>query len=117
LGGHFPDFAYGIALDSSRNAYVTGYTKSTNFPTNHPLQPAHAFDAFVTKLSPTGSALVYSTYVGGSNGSDIGYGIAVDSTGNAYVTGYTHSTNFPTKNPFQGANAGGYDAFVTKISP
>jgi hypothetical protein len=117
LGGGFPDFAYGIALDSSRNAYVTGYTKSTNFPTNHPLQPAHAFDAFVTTLSPTGSALVYSTYLGGSNSSDIGYGIAVDSTGNAYVTGYTHSTNFPTKNPFQGANAGGYDAFVTKISP
>ena len=117
LGGGFPDYAYGIALDSSRNAYVTGYTKSTNFPTNHPFQPNHAFDAFVAKLSPTGSALVYSSYLGGSNSSEIGYGIAVDSTRNAYVTGYTHSTDFPTKNPFQGANAGSYDAFVTKISP
>jgi hypothetical protein len=117
LGGGFPDYAYGIALDSSRNAYVTGYTKSTNFPTNHPFQPNHAFDAFVAKLSPTGSTLVYSSYLGGSSSSEIGYGIAVDSARNAYVTGYTHSTNFPTKNPFQGANAGGYDAFVTKISP
>jgi hypothetical protein len=117
LGGGFPDYAYGIALDSSRNAYVTGYTKSTNFPTKNPFLPAHAFDAFVTKLSPTGSALVYSSYLGGSSGGGAAYGIAVDSARNAYVTGSTKSTNFPTKNPFQGANAGGYDAFVTKISP
>jgi hypothetical protein len=117
LGSNGVDYAYSIALDSSRNAYVTGYTKSTNFPTKNPFQPAHAFDAFVTKLSPTGSALVYSTYLGGSNGSDIGYGIAVDSAHNAYVTGSTGSANFPTKNPFQGSYAGNYDAFVTKISP
>ncbi len=117
LGGNSVDAAYGIALDSAGNAYVTGYTHSTTFPTKNPFQPAHAFDAFVTKLSPTGSALVYSTYLGGSNGSDIGYGIAVDSTGHAYVSGQTNSTNFPTKNPFQAANAGNYDAFVTKLSP
>jgi hypothetical protein len=117
LGGSGVDNAYGIALDSARNVYVTGYTKSTNFPTKNPFQPAHALDAFVTKLSPTGSALVYSTYLGGSNGSDIGYGIAVDSARNAYVSGQTTSTNFPTKNPFQAANAGHTDAFVTKISP
>ena len=73
--------AYGIAVDASGNAYVTGYTDSTNFPTNHPLQATHggSDDAFVAKLNATGTALVYSTYLGGSNGSDIGYGIAVDS--------------------------------------
>ena len=79
---------YGIAVDSSGNAYVTGSTCSTDFPTMNPLQPANGGgdDAFVTKLNPTGSALVYSTYLGGS-GSDVGNGIAVDSSGNAYVTG------------------------------
>ena len=77
---------------------------------------AAADDAFVTELNPTGSALVYSTYLGGS-GTDAGYGIAVDSSGNAYVTGYTGSTNFPTMNPLQPAYGGGqYDAFVAKIN-
>src|SRR4029077_13158286 len=82
------------------------------------LQAANAgvSDAFVTKLSPTGSALVYSTYLGGS-GNDGAAGIALDSARNAYVTGNTFSTNFPTKNPLQAANAGGYDAFVAKIGP
>ena len=118
LGGSGDDSAYGIALDSARNAYVTGQTFSTNFPTKNPFQGANAgnSDAFVTKLSPTGSALVYSSYLGGS-GFDVAYGIAVDSARNAYVTGLTISTNFPTKNPFQGANAGSWDAFVTKLSP
>ena len=66
----------------------------------------HIGDAFVTKFNPTGSALVYSTYLGGS-GDDQGYGIAVDSSGNAYVTGLTSSTDFPTMNPLQPANGGG----------
>ena len=118
LGGSSIDTAYGIAVDSAGNAYVTGYTFSTNLPTKNPFQKAKAgnYDAFVTKLSPTGSALVYSTYLGGS-GTDYAYGIALDSARNAYVTGTTKSTNFPTKNPFQRTYAGSNDAFVTKISP
>jgi Beta-propeller repeat/Abnormal spindle-like microcephaly-assoc'd, ASPM-SPD-2-Hydin len=118
LGGSGADLGYGIAVDSSGNAYVTGTTSSTNFPTMNPLQPANGGgqDVFVSELNPTGSALVYSTYLGGSGG-DLGYGIAVDSSGNAYVTGTTSSTNFPTMNPLQPAKNGrGQDAFVTKIA-
>ncbi len=120
LGGSGVDIGFGIAVDSSGNAYVTGVTVSTNFPTT-----TGAFrttlgggfsPAFVTKLNPTGSALVYSTYLGGSGG-DLGVGIAVDSSGNAYVTGDTGSTNFPTTNPFQATNGGGADAFLAKINP
>jgi len=122
LGGNDLDQGRGIAVDAAGNAYVAGYTQSTNFPTTSGVfQPAPAgglTDAFVTKLNPTGSApLVYSTYLGGSSG-DAGFGIAVDSIGNAYVTGYTHSTNFPTTaGAIQSANQGGYDAFVTALNP
>ncbi len=118
LGGAANDYGSAIVVDSAGNAYVTGSTNSVGFPTVNALQPTNAggFDAFVSKISPTGSALVYSTYLGGS-GIDQGYGIAVDSAGNAYVTGITNSTDFPTENPLQPANAGGYDAFVFKISP
>ena len=90
--------AVDIAVDGAGSAYVTGYTASTDFPTTAgAAQTTHAgeFDAFVTKLDATGSGLVYSTYLGG-NSSDIGYGIAVDGAGSAYVTGGTLSTNFPT---------------------
>jgi Beta-propeller repeat len=95
---------------------VFGNTTSANFPTVNPLQPALGgnYDAFVAKLNPSGSALVYSTYFGGS-GNDTGYGIASDSVGNAYVTGTTYSTNFPTVNPLQPALSGTTDAFVAKI--
>ena len=94
--------AHAIAVDSSGNAYITGFTASSNFPTKGPVQPSNAGgdDVFVTKLNPTGTALVYSTYLGGSN-SDVGNGIAVDSAGNAYVTGSTTSANFPTTSPLQ----------------
>ena len=95
-------------MDAAGNAYVTGSTDSTNFPTANPLQATswrRQQDAFVTKLNPAGSALVYSTYLGGS-GDDEGYGIAVDAAGNAYVTGYTDSTNFPTANPLQATYGG-----------
>ena len=97
---------------------MTGFTGSTNFPTT-----AGAFqttggatvDAFVTKLNPTGSLLVYSTYLGGS-GVDDGLGITVDARGNAYVTGFTGSTNFPTTaGAFQTTGGGREDAFVAKI--
>jgi hypothetical protein len=119
LGGSGGDAGQGIAVDSLGNAYVTGWTASTNFPTMNPLQPANAgggADAFVTKLNPAGSALVYSTYLGGS-GTDFAVGIAVDSVGNAYVTGFTASTNFPTMSPLQPSFGGGYyDAFVAKLN-
>jgi hypothetical protein len=117
LGGNDLDEGYGIAIDSAGNAYVTGLTYSTDFPTKIPLQPANggSSDAFVAKLNPTGSALVYSTYLGGS-GFEIGQGIAVDSAGNAYVIGTTTSTDFPTKNPLQPTNRGTINAFVTKVN-
>ena len=106
----------GIAVDSSGSAYLTGYTDSTNFPTASPFQASYGGgrDAFVTKLNPAGSALTYSSYLGGG-ADDEGRGIAVDSAGNAYLTGFTSSTNFPTASPFQASSGGGFDAFVTKI--
>jgi len=117
LGGSGEDYGFGIAVDSTGSAYVTGITYSYNFPTASPLQATNGsgIDAFVAKLNAAGSALVYSTYLGGS-GSDGGFGIAVDSAGNAYVTGYTTSTNFPTASPLQAANGGGNDAFVAKLN-
>jgi hypothetical protein len=108
----------GIAVDSADNAYVTGITLSTNFPTSNPLQPTNhgVSDAFVAELDPTGATLLYSTYLGGSS-NDYGQGIAVDSAGIAHVTGYTFSTDFPTSNPLQPTNHGRLDAFVAKIAP
>ncbi len=114
LGGSGSDRGSDIAVDAQGNASITGGTGSTNFPTKNPLQATFG-GAFVTKLNATGDALLYSTYLGGG-GFDNGNGIAVDSQGNAYVTGYTASTNFPTKNPLQGTNGGGKDAFIAKIS-
>lgn len=117
LGGSSFDFAYGIDADALGNAYVTGETGSINFPTANPLQPAGggSRDAFVSKFNNTGSALVYSTYLGGSQ-SEKGWGIAADDSGNAYVTGYTTSTDFPTANPLQPTPGGGGDAFVSKLN-
>jgi hypothetical protein len=117
LGGVGHDIGYHIAVDSVGDAYVVGFTLSTDFPTRNPLQPANGggYDVFVSKINPAGSALVYSTYLGGS-GDDGGYGIAVDSADNAYLTGSTLSTDFPTKNPLQAAYGGISDAFVAKIN-
>jgi hypothetical protein len=83
----------------------------------NPVQASNggSFDAFVTKISPDGQSLIYSTYLGGSD-FDEGAGIAVDSSGSAYVTGFARSSNFPTTNPFQAGNGGGFDAFIAKIS-
>jgi hypothetical protein len=117
--GSFDQEAHGIAVDSAGNAYVTGWTSCSDFPTMNPLQAAYGGgpeDAFVAKLNPTGSALVYSTFLGGSD-YDFGTGIALDSAGNAYVIGRTYSTDFPTKNPLQAASAGPADAFVAKLNP
>jgi len=141
LSGSGDDLAFGIAVDRDGNAYVTGRTTSPNFPTANAFQPAYNgnFDAFVTKLDPQGSGLVYSTYLGAWS-TDIGSGIAVDRNGNAYVTGWTFSTGpngpdylgrvfppFPTTaGAFQPACAplasdplmcsGGSEAFVTKLT-
>src|SRR3989442_871756 len=103
-----------LAVHSLGTTYLTGLTFSTNFPTANPFQAANAADAFLTKLNAAGNALVYSTYLGGSN-TDEGFGIAVDSLGSAYLTGVTVSTNFPTAHPIQ-ANGGGVEAFVTKVN-
>jgi hypothetical protein len=120
LGGNGDDVAYGLAVDAAGDAYIAGATDSANFPyTNAIVKGAYTgtnvnnvyygtnvsgkvdqyagtylSDAFVAELNPSGSNLIYSTYLGG-NGADAAYGVAVDSAGNAYVTGFTYSTNFP----------------------
>jgi Big-like domain-containing protein/beta-propeller repeat-containing protein len=120
VGGSGFEVGYGIAVDASGAAYVTGQTDSTNFPTTpgaFQTTSGGGYDAFVTKLNPAGSALVYSTFLGGSS-TDVGQGIAMDGLGDAYVTGATDSTNFPTTpGAFQTTLGGGYDALVTKLNP
>jgi hypothetical protein len=122
LGGTLRDNPWGIAVDSSGNAYVVGGTTSANFPTLAPLQPGFGGksyynfgDAFITKINAAGSALVYSTFLGGL-ADDEASAVAVDADGNAYVTGSTFSDNFPTANPFQPKRAGESDAFVSKLN-
>jgi len=116
------DFANGLAVDGAGSAYVTGETDSTDFPiTSNAFQKVNKIDgnttAFVTKLNPTGSGLVYSTYLGGSE-YDLASGIAVDPSGNAYVAGQTASTDFPiTPDAYQPENGGTYNAFFTKLDP
>lgn len=113
---HLNTLGPAIAVDSCGNAYVTGWTFSSDFPTENPYQTAQGnWDAFVTKLSVSGSNLIYSTYLGGES-YDYGFDIAVDGSGNAYVTGRTESSNFPTQNPYQMSSQGDVDVFVTKLS-
>jgi hypothetical protein len=114
------DFYSSIAVDSSGNAYVTGFTSSSDYPiTPSAFQTSNHggfYDAFVTKLNSSGSALIYSTYLGGT-ADEGGLGIALDGDGRAIVTGYTHSPDFPTTpNAAQPTIGGGYDAFVTKLN-
>ncbi|MHC4955292.1 MAG: DUF7948 domain-containing protein [Planctomycetota bacterium] len=192
LGGTENDSGNGIALDAAGNVYVAGFTESTDFPVQSPLQPAISgtHDGFLAKINPAGTMLVYSTYIGGTGGGDVqglavaaggaafltgstdstdlpgastspiqptfgglgtifgfpfgdafvvkvnaagtaidyatylggsnadlGSRIAVDAFGNAYVTGFTNSTDFPTQDPTQAANPGGdFTAFVTKVN-
>lgn len=119
LGGSAEDFGNSIAVDDAGNAYVTGYTYSTNFPVvgaaqSNPGGTNSFYDAFVTKLNAEGSALIYSTYFGGDR-DDIANSIAVDSIGNAYLTGQSQSSNFPTTaNAFRRTSTMP-DAFVTKL--
>ena len=118
LGGSVEDLANGVAADSSGNAYVTGTTYSDDFPTLNPFQATNKSQSgtvFVTEFNATGTALVYSTYLGGS-GSDSGDAIAIDSSGNAYITGQACSSDFPTALPLQAALKGACDGFVAKLN-
>ncbi|MCX8090075.1 MAG: SBBP repeat-containing protein [Verrucomicrobiae bacterium] len=127
LGGSGDDAALGLAVSADGRAFLTGFTTSTNFPIANALRPAisgskdpvfgvYPMDGFVTALSSNGASLLFSTYLGG-NSHDEGIGIALDPTGNIYVTGFTDSTNFPTAGSTRTNYAGGRDAFVTKLAP
>lgn len=122
LGGSTDNYGLGIAVDAAGSAYATGFTYSSNFPgtagSSIQRTSGGSMDVFVTKLNPTGTAIAYSTYLGG-NGSDVGYGIAVDAAGSAYVTGTTGSLNFPgTASSLIQSTMGSFDtAFVTKLNP
>ncbi|MFW9914323.1 MAG: SBBP repeat-containing protein [Candidatus Thorarchaeota archaeon] len=123
VGGSYHDRGWGIAVDNAGNAYVAGDTKSTDFPTVNPYNvtgdgSTSYFDVTVFKLSADGGSLLYSTYVGGTR-DDYGEGIAVDTSGNAYVTGSTYSTDFPVVNAYNATGDGSTsyrDAFVLKLS-
>jgi hypothetical protein len=129
LGGSGLDVVQAVAVDGAGNIYVAGYTNSADFPLAGAAQPALGGgtcgtsadpfpcpDAFVAKFDPTGTILIYATYLGGS-GEDYGVALAVDpATGEAYVAGHTNSHDFPVVGAFQVASGGGVDAFVAKIS-
>jgi hypothetical protein len=124
LGGGGTEVGVAIALDGSKNVYVTGQTSSTDFPTASPTQASSGggLDAFVSEFSPSGGAPVFSTYLGGSGSEDfpgagVLGGIAVDGSNNIVVVGDTDSPNFPTTSPHQAMIGGGIDAFITKYSP
>ncbi len=122
-GGSNIDDALAIAADSAGDAFITGLTQSSDFPTaGTPYQSSPGAEAqqnaFAVELNPTGSSAIYGTYLGGS-GTDLGLGIALDSStpANIYITGQTSSSNFPTVNPTQAALSGTTDAFVSVLSP
>jgi len=121
LGGSGSDQASGAAVDAAGNVFVTGVATSADFPLANALQttPGGGLDAFVTKLNATGSAIIFSSYLGGSS-DDQGAGIALDRGGNAYLTGSTLSGNFPTSNSVQGSCSscatGSADVFVVELS-
>ncbi|MFX0062462.1 MAG: SBBP repeat-containing protein, partial [Candidatus Hermodarchaeota archaeon] len=118
LGDTGDESGLDIALDGDMNSYITGFTNSSEFPTQNAYQTylRGSSDAFVTKLNATGDGLFFSTYLGGSD-TDTGRGIVVDEGRNSYVTGDTYSTDFHVANPYQSANAGSFDAFLTKLKP
>ncbi|MEE8311153.1 MAG: SBBP repeat-containing protein, partial [Candidatus Binatia bacterium] len=116
LGGANTDTAHDVAVDASGNAHIVGTTRSTDFPTERPLQAslAGANDVFISKLSAAGSTLLYSTYLGGAV-DDQGRGVATGAEGVTYITGFSTSTGFPTANAFQAAAPGSIDAIVARI--
>jgi uncharacterized repeat protein (TIGR01451 family) len=117
LGGALADAGTDIAVDTAGNAYITGYTLSTDFNTVSALNPASAgaYDIFVAKISPDGASLIYSTYLGGS-GNDRGYGVAVDINGDVVVAGATESSDFPVASAIQSGYGGLGDGFVSKLN-
>lgn len=119
LGGSILDVATGVGIDAAGNAYVAGQTLSRDFPVANAFQPTlkGSSSAFVSKLNPSGSALVYSTYLGGSS-DDFASALAVDPNGNAYVTGYASSADFPLVGALQSSYGGGSsNAFLTVMEP
>jgi Domain of unknown function (DUF4347)/Bacterial Ig domain/Beta-propeller repeat/Bacterial cadherin-like domain len=119
VGGGSDDYGTAVAVDASGRAFVTGYTKSSDFPTVSAFQSSRdgGQDAFVFKLNAAGSALTYSTYLGGGGGSDVGWAIAVDAAGSAYVAGVASSSDFPLTAGAADITYGGGEGFVTKLSP
>ena len=121
LGGTGEDNADAVAVDADGNMYVSGLTASIDFPTTVGVfqsATSGAYDVYVAKFNSTGSSLAYSTYIGGSGSLDYGLGLGVDDTGNAYITGVTDSTDFPTTpGSAQPAFGGATDAYLTKLNP
>jgi hypothetical protein len=120
LGGSGQEYEYGIAVDASVNAYVSGLTDSSNFPTTPGAYDTSfsggTYDVFVTKINSSGTALIFSTYLGGS-ASEAGEGMAIDGSGSTYVTGNTGSTDYPTTSgAYDTTHNGGVDVFVTKLN-
>ncbi len=118
LGGSGDDFAWGLKMDIEDRPYVTGYTTSPDFPVVAALQGnlSGPIDVMVAQMTADGSALDFSTYLGGSGSDDSTNGITVLNPGNVFVTGATNSADFPLLNPVQGSIASGFDAFITNIS-
>jgi hypothetical protein len=118
-GGSGTDRVFGAAVDAAGDVYVAGHTSSTNLPGANNTYGGGSFDAFAAAFDPTGSTLLYATYIGGS-GDDESSDMTVDpNTGVAYVTGVTNSTNLPTKNAFQTSkgSAGAVNDFLTAVNP
>ncbi|MDH4197136.1 MAG: SBBP repeat-containing protein [Candidatus Aminicenantes bacterium] len=118
LGGSYFDTGWAIAVDMSGCAHIGGATSSDDFPVVNAYQANYggSQDAFITKLAPDGRTALFSTFLGGQGGERV-LGIVVDGYGYVYLTGDTTSTNFPTRNPFQGFLRGWADAFAAKIGP
>ena len=117
FGGSMHESGTGIAVDAAHNIYISGYTNSFDLPVANAIQSfiGGERDAFLAKFDPAGNILVFSTFLGGA-ASESAVGLALDNAGNAYVTGFTHSTNFPTANPIQETNAGTPDLFIAKLN-
>lgn len=119
IGGSGTDSGLGVAVDGPGSAYITGFTSSADFLTTmgafQTACPNPCAEAFVERFDTTGTAILYATYLGGT-GDDQAQAIAIDSTGNAYITGFTFSDNFPPMDPIQTIRGGASDAFVTKLS-
>ncbi len=119
LGGSGEDIANRIVIDNSGCFYVTGRTSSSDFPVKNAWQNNYGggqYDLFLTKFKPDGSELVFSTYLGGS-GDEYYMSLALGNSGSVYIGGFTDSTDFPTKNPYQETNRGDYDIVISKFSP